>query len=263
MKKLIFIISLLLFAAISPAQIRISQIQGDTSGAATLKTELKNRDTRAVADGRYFLVSNGVPAANLYYTKKQVLNIRVKDELVSGLQAYGSQVKALPYGVALPHLFASTATILDGVYYSALFEIKDTIIINGVGWVQQTPGQYVADGYNGFSIYSCSGGTDTKVFETANDGNIWKASAGNATKAFSSQQTLLPGNYKLAALWNSSSTTVSPAIYAHTAVSGNIIYLLPNNQKMSGTYTGQSSMPPTVTGSNLVSTANYLGLYLY
>jgi len=199
----------------------------------------------------------------LFYTKKQVQSLPIQDELVSGLQSYGSTIKALPYGIALPHLFASNSTMVDGTLWDIYVQIKDTVTITGVGYVQHTQGAYTADQYNGFAIYSTSGGTDTKVVETPNDGNLWKAAAGNVTKAFTTPQVLLPGNYKICAVWNASATTTAPVVYTHTGVSANITYLLPNSQKITGTVTSQNTMPSTIANSSLTSQSTSLGIYLY
>jgi hypothetical protein len=233
--------------------ISATEVQALDGVTSNVQTQLNTKGDLATA----------IESTTLFYTKKEVQNIRIKDALVAGLQAYGSTVKALPYGLSLSNLFATQTTLADGVYYSALFEIKDTITVTGVGWVQQTQGAYTSDNYNGWAIYTISGGTDTKLVETANDGNIWKAAAGSSTKAFPTTQTLLPGNYKISAIWNASATTTAPIVYAHTIVGGNITYLLPNSQKISATMSAQTTMPGSVVGSSLTSVSNYLGIWLY
>lgn len=243
-KIVIVIAAFIALGAVTP--LRISDVVG-------LYTELANRPK----------ISDGVNPWDYVYSKKQVQALPIQEQLIVGLQNYGSTVKALPFGVTMSDLFASTTTLLDGVIFDAYVQIKDTVSITGVGWVQQTTGAYTADNYNGWAICSTTGGVDTKIVETANDGNIWKAAVGVAQKAFPAPQVLLPGNYKILALYNTSAPTTAPIIYAHTAVSGNIIYLLPNSQKMTGTLTAQTTMPSTVTNSGLTNATNYLGFYLY
>jgi len=250
MKKLIFSLLFVLVGLATFAQL----------GAALT---VKKADARYVKSAGSFQLKDSIYFKEDVYTKKQVQQLPIQDELVSGLQSYGSTIKALPFGLSLSNLFATQTTLSDGVYYTALFEIKDTITVTGVGWVQQTQGNYTSDNYNGVAIYTISGGTDTKLVETVNDGNIWKAAAGSSTKSFPTTQTLLPGNYKISAMWNASATTTAPIVYAHTTVGGNIIYLLPNNQKISATLSAQTSMPASVVGSSLTSVSNYLGIWLY
>lgn len=271
MKQLFLLLALFSISVVGLAQtpikdgIKVGRIFPKIVNSDELKTLVGVDTTKTIKeqlDAKIDTV-NAIDASTLYYTKQEIQNLPIQDELVAGLRLYGSQVKALPFGVALPHLFASTATLTDGLAYYALFEIKDTITVTGVGWVQQTQGAYTADGYNGFAINTISGGTDTKFVETVNDGNLWKAVLGSATKAFAEPVVLLPGNYKISALWNSSASTTAPAIYAHTAGSANLTYLLPNSQKVSGTIAAQSTMPTSVANSSLVHNGNYLGLYLY
>jgi len=250
MKKLIFSLLFVLVGLATFAQL---------NAALTVK----KADARYVKSAGSFQLKDSIYFKEDVYTKKQVQQLPIQEQLIVGLQNYGSTVKALPFGVTLSDLFASTTTLLDGVIYDNYIQVKDTVTITGVGWVQQTTGAYTADGYNGWAIYSTTGGVDTKIVETANDGNIWKAATSVATKAFPTPQVLLPGNYKILALYNTSAQTTAPIIYAHTAVSGNIIHLLPNSQKMSGTLTGQTTMPSTVTNSGLTNATNYLGFYLY
>lgn len=272
MKKLLVWVGVILVLLLSISAVtvyRIRDIKGDMTGAPTLRQELNNRYLKTVADTTFVKISDGFQLHDsIYfkdetYTKQQIQALPTDNQLVVGLRNYGSTIKALPFGVTLANLFATQTTLADGVYYTALFEIKDTITVTGVGWVQQTQGSYTADNYNGVAIYTVSGGTDTKLVETVNDGNIWKAVAGSSTKAFPTTQILLPGNYKISALWNASATPTAPIVYAHTTVGGNITYLLPNNQKISATLSAQTSMPASVVGSSLTSVSNYLGIWLY
>jgi len=271
MKKIILILTVLTIclSLVSFSQdktkIPLKQIQGwPTAVTASEIGRLDDvRDTIQKQLDSKFDKDSAVVYSTLFYTKKEVQNLKINNQLVAGLQWYGSPIKALPYGVALPHLFSSNSTMVDGTLWDMFVQIDDTMTITGVGYVQHTQGAYTSDQYNGFAIYSTASGIDTKGVETVNDGNLWKAAAGKVEKAFASPQVLLPGNYKVCAVWNASATTTAPIVYTHTGVSANITYLLPNSQKISGTVVTQNSMPATITNSGLTTQSNYLGIYLY
>jgi hypothetical protein len=166
--------------------------------------------TEAAADLRYLQVSEGEPLD---------IGDLVKADLLHALQMLGSEIKALPIGVF--QLLGSTYTLVDGRSIGQLFVIDKAVTITGAAFVQQTQGNYTADNYNGFALLSVNKttGVATKVTETADDGNIWKAAAlAKVSKAFPAPVTLQPGVYALMAVWNASATTQAPVVYAHVAI---------------------------------------------
>lgn len=260
MKKLFLFVFILVLAILSYAQVPVKPNQ------PYVKTVDANTyfGTKISNDTLFLKVSDAISATSYFYTKQQTQALLINTQLIVGLQSYGSPLKALPFGVTMSDLFSSNSTMVDGTLWNMLLEVKDTITVTGVGYVQHTQGAYTSDQYNGFAIYSTTGGTDTKVVETVNDGNIWKAASNSKVeKAFATPQVLLPGNYKICAVWNASATTTAPILYTHTGVSANITYLLPNSQKISGTVAVQNSMPTTIANSSLTSQSNFLGIYLY
>ncbi len=139
--------------------------------------------------------------------------------------------------------------------------------LNGVIWYQQTAGVYTASNYNGIGLFSVSGTTLTLVASSTTDGNIWKAaSAGFASKGFSSTYPASAGTYVIVYLYSSSAQSTAPAIGLSSAPVGANVMLggFTNSAKLYGTTTGNTALPsPTILWSSITVTGArpWFGLY--
>lgn len=124
--------------------------------------------------------------------------------------------------------------------------------LTGLTWIQGTQGNYTADNYNGVFIYSISGGTMTLERSSTDDGDIWKAAPGFASKAFSTTYTAAAGWYIIGGLWCRSVQVIAPAIAGYATI--NSVYAtldLADSVKLSSYLTFQ-----TTPGTGLAMSAN-------
>lgn len=137
--------------------------------------------------------------------------------------------------------------------------------ITGVKWIQATQGNYTANNYNGVALYTLSGGTYTRVAQSTDDGNIWKASANTlSSKAFSSTYSASAGLYFIACLYCQSAQTTAPALYSTpSTVFQNYTLDFTNSSKIQGLITSQTSLPTSFAGSSASVTTPGLYLSLY
>ena len=100
-------------------------------------------------------------------------------------------------------------TLADQTAYFSLIYVNRTMTVTGIKWWQSTQGSYTANNYNGWALYSLSGGTATLIDNTTNDGNIWKATQSVASKAFPSTHALSEGVYVIMDLYCRSAETTA------------------------------------------------------
>jgi hypothetical protein len=206
------------------------------------------------------------------YATGQMVELKVDDtqwangiesNLIKGLQAMGSTIIALP--LATTGLFTENVDLVDQEARYVAFYIPEPVTVTGVHFTLYTAGVFTADNYNGFGLYSVSGTTYTKITETADDGNIWKTTANTlGTKAFPSPQTLTPGLYYVALLWNVNAPTTAPNIICHMSISTRTTWLMNNNgNRLSNTIAGQTTLPASETGGDLSGDGYIPAIWLY
>ena len=199
-------------------------------------------------------------------------NYLKKNKFMEEMKAIGSnfnsqEVKYFPAMVLTP--LGTTITMVDGRPYLEVFYVFRTDTVTGVGFVQQTAGNFVADKYNGFKLFSLNTGTNaaTVIDSTANDGNIWKTTAfGKGYKAFGTQRILTPGAYLVMGIWNTSdaSPATVPVIYNHAVIPSSAQLL--NGIIKAGSYLSTTSYLPNTTDfdtNSAVGTSSVYGLWLY
>jgi hypothetical protein len=135
-------------------------------------------------------------------------------------------------------------------FYVVYVPIAQTI--TGVKWIQQTQGVYTGDNYNGWGLYSYSGGTLTLVASSTNDSEIWKGAGNSAqTKAFSSPYSAAAGVYFVAWLYCQSAQTTAPTIAAKATLQAGSDGFLTNSAKISSSLSAQTSLPASTAASSL------------
>lgn len=189
-------------------------------------------------------------------------NNGIEDNYLKALQAAGSSIKV---GSAMGFYPRVDHTLYDGKALWTLFYLSDTTDITGVGYMLSTQGDYTADNYNGFAIYSVSGTTYTKIDSTANDGNLWKAAANTAaTKAFSSgAQELNPGIYYIFLVYNNSAQVTAPKLYYNNDLANAAFAGITGTNKIQGVVNSQTTPPITETGGDVTADAEIPAIWLY
>jgi hypothetical protein len=160
---------------------------------------------------------------------------------------------------------ASTRAGLDNrMDYYALYLPTDQTI-TGVKWIQAVQGNYTGDNYNGWGLYSYSGGTLTLRASSTNDSEIWKGTANTMqTKAFSSTYAATAGVYFLAWLYCQSAQTTAPSMYAKPNLPTGYNGAFTNSAALAFSQTGQTALPtPTVATTSLSSLATQSWVAIY
>jgi len=203
-------------------------------------------------------------ASTTFYNKTEIDALKTPSNFLEALTALGTTIKATPIGVNINSLMNGTSALVDGAIYLIAFYIPKAITSTGINFVLNTAGNFTADNYNGFGLYSISGGTLTKITETATDGNVWKTTAYTlGSKAWPTPQTLAAGVYFVALHWNASATTTAPSIYTWGTLSSNHALILSNSNKISGYLTSQASLPSSTTGSAQTVNSVIHGVWMY
>jgi hypothetical protein len=190
-----------------------------------------------------------------------------QDMSLVAYQAMGSSIKG--YNLCVPNIFqinTSYITISSGLFLLYPIYIPKTTTITGVRWFQTVQGGYTASNYNGVALYSVSGGTLTRVDSSANDGNIWKATANTwVSKAFSNTYSAAAGIYYIGMAFSASVITNTPGFGA-SGTSINAItksFDFTNSLKLTFFQSAVTTLPSTITASATSASSNNVALYLY
>ena len=175
------------------------------------------------------------------------------DELLNmkTMKALGSSVKAWTTD---PFTASGTATLTDAQQLFASIFIDEKCTLTGVRYMMNTAGNFTGDNTNSIQLYSinASTGLKTKLAETANDQNIWKATANTlATANFTASVTVNPGVYYIALLYNNSIQTTAPIIRTAVALgnSNQPAWDLPFSMKTTSVINGQTAAQATLASS--------------
>lgn len=178
--------------------------------------------------------------------------------------ALGATLKAQTFPLSMSNSASTRAGSDNRIDFYALYLPTDQTI-TGVNWMQAVQGNYTGDNYNGWGLYSYSGGTLTLRASTTNDSEIWKGTANTMqTKAFSSTYAATAGVYYVAWLYCHSSQTTAPTIAAKPNLSGGNNGLYTNSASLAFTQTGQTALPtPTVatTSFSTLVTQAWVSIY--
>ncbi len=177
----------------------------------------------------------------------------------------GSVIKYSSFGLS-PSDISSLATFGDSTTYISPVYINKSDTITGVKFYSAVQGNFTGDNTNGIALYSYSGGTLTKVAETANDANIWKGSSNTwQTVAFTSPYSASAGTYFLVILYNNSAQTTAPqiGIFSNLAAAGVSSIDLTNSAKICGYRQTRTTLEATILMSNLITHNIRYSLFLY
>lgn len=211
--------------------------------------------SKTESDAKYLQLSDTIPFSSVAYNKSEIdiivdatTNIKAK-----AYQLMGGDVKAFPISMSSPG--NAHVVMVDGRVCYIAFYIDRTTTVTGVHWLQYTAGNYVADNYNGFGLYSLTGTALAKIDSTANDGNIWKATANTrGTKAFTAPRVLTKGIYYIALVWNTSDAVPTTVPDIRTVTGDNKSDLVnANTNYVFGTITSQISVTQTPYSTSKLS----------
>lgn len=267
---------------IATDKVKLNNTSGTNSGDNAVNTTSNTYADGKVSDTAYGSGWNGVttiaPSKNAVYDEVEARFSRKinrvsfngsadinADANIKSFQDLGSDILSYTCGLP-PNLWTVNLSLNNQQLKTAYIPIPVGATITGVKWAQATQGDYTANNYNGWGLYSISGGTITLVASTTDDGNIWKATANTVqTKAFSSAYVAAEGVYFLAALYCRSAQVTAPAISGlpTTALTSTLTLDFANSVKLGGTLASQTALPATQAMSGITSAAALVGAILY
>jgi hypothetical protein len=157
------------------------------------------------------------------------LSTRIVNSALSMTQLYrrlGSATKAIVPMNGSIDMMSANFTMTDGNQWFYTFYLDRNDTLKGVRFFMRTQGSYTAEHYNGIALYTMSGGTLTLVDSSANDGNIWKATANSwGSKDFVFPYPATEGFYVISFISN---WTTTPAA---TPIIGGITTLINGNAR--------------------------------
>jgi hypothetical protein len=179
------------------------------------------------------------------------------------LQALGSAIKGQSVGVDMSTLTQNLGVNDEIMYWMAVW-LPKAGTITGVKFHMHTTGSFTGNNTNGLALYSYSGGTLTKVAETANDANIWKNTAMTIVSVpFATPYAAAAGLHFVAYCYNASTATTAPQIGGGANIfSGINNGDFTNSGKLFG-YTLSTSFPSTqaISGLTVQISRPWFGLY--
>lgn len=154
-------------------------------------------------------------------------------------------------------------TLTDGTAIYDLYKIEKTTTVSKFAFILATQGNYTADNYNGIALLSYNPTTKvyTKIIESTDNGNIWKATALTLQEISFTPQVLQPGFYAVCTIWNATGTvTAAPVIKGFATIyQYNSVFI---GHQLCGTRAAQATIPSTESYSNLSSSNTPSGIYL-
>lgn len=268
-KSILQIIIVVAVLAIMSAgsQIRISQIIGDTTGAPTLKQELKNRPVKDSINSWLAAKSDAsdtISATDLFYTKPQIETLVETSSIpvyVKDANYFGMDIKMWPaFSFALQR---TTGAMANNRMYVGIAYLKNDTTLNGFYYDLAVVGDFTANSnYCGITIYSYNpAGPDVAnvVAYTASDSDMLKGTQGMRYKAFTSPVSLNAGTYYLGIAYNRASAVTEPSIgFCGTTFIGTKI-LYGKSFVLNGWVTCNSTTPPaTFTPSTISANSGYI-----
>lgn len=233
MKKAILFFSLLLFCMATFAQLLAPN--GIKIGKKNSTTAVVI-DSASVIDGKYRLYKAGTVLEPVNPNAVQFSTIGVykadssdlipgtytsrydfqkeytNSEIVKGLNEIGYNFKYLPFA---DFSLGTGNNLADSRQYFTIFRITESTPITGVKFALSVQGVYTADNVNSIALYKVNGTSWDKVAETANNGDLWKATSATLTTVpFTTNYSASPGWYFVAHIYNSSAQTTAPAMYS-------------------------------------------------
>ena len=95
-----------------------------------------------------------------------------------------------PYNPSTLDAAANTVTLTSGRLFLCPQLVRAGEAIDGVTWIQTTPGNYTPNNSNQVAAYTFDGTTFTRVALSTSAGTMWQAAAGQQVQAFTSSGQL-------------------------------------------------------------------------
>lgn len=187
-----------------------------------------------------------------------------RSDLLNAMRALGSPLVAESAGVSMTET-STNLGLADGTQILTAVWLSEAVTVSGIAWQQRVQGSYTSDQTNSVALYSYSGGTCTKVAESANDGNLWKAAANTFVQTpFATPYAAAIGVYFVGMLYNSSAQTTAPTVARIvTLIAGVTNPFLTNSAKLYSSIAAQNTQGSSfaMSTTTAITTAPWCALY--
>jgi hypothetical protein len=155
-------------------------------------------------------------------------------------------------------------SLYDGYALYQMVEVFEDDTITGIQVVMGVAGDYTADNNNYVALFSVSGGTYTQVAISANNGDLWKATANTIiTVAFTAPYVATKGVYAVGMMYNSSAETARPQFAGENVKSLILSAQMTNSNHLCAYLAAQTAFPASETGADLTLRTGSIFIQLY
>ena len=213
----------------------------------------KNRSIYSVVDTVNTIATKSNVELKLNAADTASLSNRISNEVsnldILQLLSYG--IKAESYGITLANMSSQQGLTTNRFYlYPFNWNVSDTL--KNVAWFNRAAISTTPVNYNGIAIYSLSGGTLTRIVQTANDGTFWNSTINTWTVRSITPTYLTKGIYFIGYQFSGSGIPTigagAPLVIASTQSPSdppNTSTLNPNGVKFSTFIANTTSNAPT------------------
>lgn len=181
------------------------------------------------------------------------------------LRGLGSAIIGQTLGTQSPMNITGGAALSDATQVTIAVECFYDATCTGIKWYQSTQGNFTGDQFNGWALYTISGGTLTQVAITANDQTIFKNAQGWVTTPWTSTVAVQAGEvYFVALLYNNSAQTTAPSV-GNCVIGASVAatFDLANSVKLASTWGARTTLAASIAMTSLTATTlrPYVMLY--
>lgn len=188
------------------------------------------------------------------------------DPVRLGYQALGSTIKGASLAVYQPKDINGVVSLTPGNIILSAYYLPTAVTVTGMRWWQSIVSTFTAATYNGFGLYSVSGGTLTLVASSTDDSTVFTTGANTwKSKAFTTPYSAAAGVYYVALCYNTTGAGTHANIGIGVSSIGFGVFSLvdmTNSNRFSPLLVG-TSLPSTQATSGFTNSGNNYGLFLY
>jgi hypothetical protein len=186
-------------------------------------------------------------------------------QVLTGYQTLGSSFKSILMANPSISSISSTLNLFTQQFRAVAVYVPIAQTITGVKWFQTVQGNFTNTGYNGFGLYTYSGGTITRVALSTDSEATWETATANTwgNVAFATPYSASAGLYYIGFLFCGGATVPAIGITVN-CFNGNVNSGdFSNSAVLSLTLVAQTTLPSSLSLSGVSVSGNNPAVYLY